>query len=674
MKKQFIIKTSIVIALILVVVVVAVKIADKFPFRQIEYAHFYKEAKNLEKEGNYRKAYYKYAKINSSYKAYEAVLFNKANCAEKIGDEKTAVEMFSLLVKKYPKSPLAPSASYNAGQAYMRLKNYEKAKEQFKYTAKNYPNTDYELASFYYLGKISLKNNDKEGAAACFYKYLRTVRNGMFSLECAKELEALQNSGMKISNVAQVEISRAYLDNKEFDKAMSLLANIPLADSWTVKAETYLASGNKDEAYNTLASGIGNYSKGVSKEDLEKAYQSFVELNPAGRKNAWIEIEKTCPQSMKDVVLYNKATMMPPNEAVSEYEKVWVNFPDSPFASEALWNLIWQSISVKDYKKAIYLSKKHIDKYSNTNASPKVLFWLGKIYEKTGSKETAFYYYKKVLELYKDDYYAFRANGRITALKGGIDEGWDVPSFTEPLRDDVYSPKFPYTQEQIEKKYGGLVAELFNVKDYETLKYLNIKDGFIQSWIKLQAGYKTTSATLARDEMKNFFPRIPYKNSRWQLAYPIYFTDKVNFYSRINNLNPIFVLSIIKEESHFNEYSESSVGAKGLMQIMPTTAEQIVKMKGYESGSEESLYNPDYNIKLGSSYIRNTIDIMNGNEMLAICAYNSGPGAVSSWVKNLPVDNDYDEFIENIPYAETQNYVKKIYRSYWNYKNIYGLS
>ena len=125
-------------------------------------------------------------------------------------------------------------------------------------------------------------------------------------------------------------------------------------------------------------------------------------------------------------------------------------------------------------------------------------------------------------------------------------------------------------------------------------------------------------------------------------------------------------MAIVKEESHFNPKAESSVGALGLMQLMPQTAKEISASYGIPC----DLFTPKTNIQLGCLYYSKIKQGLNDKDTLAILAYNGGIGSVKTWQSKIN-HFDSDDFIEKIPYPETQEYVKKVLKAYWNYSNIY---
>ena len=130
------------------------------------------------------------------------------------------------------------------------------------------------------------------------------------------------------------------------------------------------------------------------------------------------------------------------------------------------------------------------------------------------------------------------------------------------------------------------------------------------------------------------------------------------------------MLSLTREESYFNPNAQSYVGAVGLMQLMPETAKEINRIKGLGMQSLEELKNSDTNMKLGNFYYSFLLNNLSQNNILSVASYNGGIGSINRWKAGLEY-RDIDEFVEKIPYTETKNYVKKVFRTYWNYARIY---
>ncbi len=151
-------------------------------------------------------------------------------------------------------------------------------------------------------------------------------------------------------------------------------------------------------------------------------------------------------------------------------------------------------------------------------------------------------------------------------------------------------------------------------------------------------------------------------------VYKLEYTEYIKKYANEYNVDEYLIYAIIKAESNFNQDAVSHRGAKGLMQLMYSTAEDISKRIGIEL-NEDNILEPDININLGTKYISMLIQKYN-NINLALAAYNAGSGNVDGWIEKGTLKSDGSD-IENVPFTETNNYVRKILRDYEIYKNIY---
>ena len=152
--------------------------------------------------------------------------------------------------------------------------------------------------------------------------------------------------------------------------------------------------------------------------------------------------------------------------------------------------------------------------------------------------------------------------------------------------------------------------------------------------------------------------------------YPIKYENYVEKYSKQCNVDPLLVYSIIKAESNFKSSAKSSSGAQGLMQIMEDTAKELSEKLENDSDIEIDLYDEEKNIMYGTEYYSYLLSHYNGTINLALAAYNAGIGNVDRWIKDGIIKEDGSN-IENIPYKETNMYVRKILNNYTMYKKIY---
>ncbi len=145
-----------------------------------------------------------------------------------------------------------------------------------------------------------------------------------------------------------------------------------------------------------------------------------------------------------------------------------------------------------------------------------------------------------------------------------------------------------------------------------------------------------------------------------QLRFPLAYTDTFALAAQQYTIQPEFLFAVARQESAFMHDVRSPAGARGLMQLMPGTARQTAGRVGL-SVSNDDLYDPDINIRLGSHYMAELLEDFAGNRILAAAAYNAGPNRVRQWLRRsadnpLPVD----KWIETIPFAETRGYVQNV--------------
>jgi soluble lytic murein transglycosylase len=151
---------------------------------------------------------------------------------------------------------------------------------------------------------------------------------------------------------------------------------------------------------------------------------------------------------------------------------------------------------------------------------------------------------------------------------------------------------------------------------------------------------------------------------------PLNHEDIIRQQARDKSLDPFLIAGVIFAESHFREGRTSKAGAEGLMQITPATALDIARKSGGIAFEEKDLHTPQVNIAYGSFYLRYLLDRYQGNETLAIAAYNAGYGNVDRWVANSS-SSGRDFTVGEIPFAETRAYVEKVLDARKDYRESY---
>ena len=162
--------------------------------------------------------------------------------------------------------------------------------------------------------------------------------------------------------------------------------------------------------------------------------------------------------------------------------------------------------------------------------------------------------------------------------------------------------------------------------------------------------------------------KCPILRKMHKFWYPLAYWDSVEPIAKKCNIDPLVALSVMREESRFDANAKSAAGAYGLMQLMPQTAYRLDRSLKLGINRPSQLKVVGNNVYLGSFYLRSLFNDFHSLPYV-IAAYNAGEMAVKMW-QTQGNYRSVDEFIEDIPYAETRNYVKKVLTSYFQYKKL----
>ncbi len=154
------------------------------------------------------------------------------------------------------------------------------------------------------------------------------------------------------------------------------------------------------------------------------------------------------------------------------------------------------------------------------------------------------------------------------------------------------------------------------------------------------------------------------------MIFPLDYWPLLQKYGAARGLDPYLLAALVAQESNFDPTVVSPANAVGLMQVLPSTGRAYAKVLGLRSFSTRRLNDPETNIQIGTTLFANTVRRF-GGVYFALAAYNAGDGRVVAWRKERP-GLEQDEFIDDIPFPETQNYVKRILGTAEDYRRLYG--
>lgn len=377
--------------------------------------------------------------------------------------------------------------------------------------------------------------------------------------------------------------------------------------------------------------------------------------------------------------LLNKADILESinnKQSAEQTRQVLLNkYPTSEAVMEYRWEKAQKLADGGNLKDAIVWVKPIITNQAYSDISPKAGFWLGKWSQQVGDTAQSKAAFEYVVSHHPQSYWAWRS---------AVMLGWKVGDFTtvRQMRPEVVQPStrpIPIAGSDSFKELYllGLDEEARNVFDAEigNRQDLTVAEQFTEGLLRqLQGKYRESINFIwtlkEREDPQDYkqWKALRQTPAYWQALFPFPYYSTILNWSKDRDLNPLLVISLIRQESSFEADAESPVGAKGLMQVMPATAKWITEI------SKEPKYNlakPEDNIRLGTWYLDHTHEQYDNNSLFAVASYNAGPGNVSKWKRRFSF-SDPDVFVANIPFPETEKYVESVFGNYWNYLRIYN--
>lgn len=373
------------------------------------------------------------------------------------------------------------------------------------------------------------------------------------------------------------------------------------------------------------------------------------------------------------------------DRAVVWFDRYVNAFPEWSGAGTALLEAGHAYRDADREQEALGMYDQLLNDYPTHAASADAGYWAGMILFKNGQDALAREHFEKAVHAGITHYYGFRSqeilatqfgenNRKVTALK-------IIPgrSFVRPIPQEGDDP-------------GIALKKLGTQPDFDRLRFFahhGLKEAEWDGLGLLRAVDNHATPELyyrAIGEAGIAYSAMQWANARQfgvgedgqesverlRVRYPRPYWDYVTALGEELDLDPYLILSVARQESTYRPNLTSSAGAKGVLQLMPRTARWLGDTDLRVSKDTASrLEEPGHSLRMGAVYLRQMLDRSDQNVVYALASYNAGPGNFSKWHKRNPNLSE-EEFIERIPFAETQSYVKRILAHYATYKSIYG--
>jgi soluble lytic murein transglycosylase len=364
--------------------------------------------------------------------------------------------------------------------------------------------------------------------------------------------------------------------------------------------------------------------------------------------------------------------------AAGYYGDLATRFPTNKHAATAHWRASWLTYRQGLYADAAHLFDEQIRLYPGAAETVAAIYWRGRLYETQDHKPAqAAADYRTLIRAYQRFFYGQMAQQRLAAMG-------DAPPVDQPAQqaqlDRFQAQPVPVLEESfpVESPHLAKARLLANAGLNDYIAQEIGADPDSSSWSALAEGQIYASYGehfRALRALRRALPSattasiksipLPY----WRILFPEPWWETIEAESAKNNLDPYLVASLIRQESEFNPSAISPANAYGLMQLLPSVGKSMAHEEGMKNFQTFQLLDPATNIRLGTRYLRQTLNRFGGVKEYALAAYNAGGERVSDWQAGEH-NEGIDEFVESIPFSETRIYVENILRDIAAYRAI----
>lgn len=580
------------------------------------------------------------------------LLYYEAEAALGLGQKEKAEALFLKILKHHPNSAVGHDAHDQLAKIHLESDRHAEAEKIYSHLARKTDSRWKKAVHLKNLGEIKEKQGLFHAASGVFERIWAEHPEVSFS-DYVFELHEKNEKVFTPSPQQFAKRGKIMFAAGNWEGALSAFSGAPQTKAVRIKTGICLYRLSRFpealEVFSAIDSPKAFYWKGVTLMSMEKEKEAigvFELLHKLNPKSPWA-VES----------LFKAARLRHLREEFEEAERLYrliiEKYPGREEAEKSAWSLGWIHYRKKEYEKAVEIFSDRAWAYGAERE--RFLYWYARAAERAGDKPGALFALGKLADSRKITYYSFLAKLR---LKQAL----------PPLRSTgaAYSGN-PFGKSPAVEKFLFFVKAGINdlaLREAELLRpqAKTVVQRIYLASLYLQAHDYKSSISLA-DGLGS--------PEALRLSFPKGFEERVRLFSRKYALDEFLVYSVIREESHFDKEAVSVSDARGLMQLLPSTALETAPKAGLGDFQASQLFSPDINLDLGCYYLSWLLSIFEGNFAVSLAGYNGGPTSAKTWYeKNGSLD--IDEFVEEIPFEQSRNYVKKILRSYAAYEAVYG--
>jgi soluble lytic murein transglycosylase len=626
------------------------------------------------------------------------------------------------------KTPLADYAEYYTALTLTRLSRFDEARQRLEalakrplegYLTEGVPLAaaeaaagagDHAAAASYYeqisrgpslapddvllrLGREQAAAGESEKAKATFrrlrYEYALSDSATLADAELTRLGDALPTRETFTSDFDRAErlfSGRRYAEARSAFQALQPLATgeqKEIADLRVAESDFYL------KRYASARDGTRPYlDQGARRAEAQ--FFHLASLRELGEHDEYVRrvralVEAFPESSWAEEALNNLGThliLMNDDEAAAvAFAELYRRFPKGPRAERAAWKAGWWAYKTGSFAETIRLFESAAVAFPRSDYRPSYLYWAARAHEQLEARSAAISRYRVVVADYQNSYYGRLAEKRLEPLEKASRASRQTGGQGSPDGDAIPPAQAgpPATLPANADRIRLLLSLDLLDAALKELRYAERTGGpsppvqATIAWVHSRQGDLRRAITLMRRAYPHHMTagansRLP--DELLRVIFPLEYWSNIRRNATARDLDPYLIAALIAQESTFDPEARSSANAWGLMQLVPATGRRLARSVGIRRFRTAMLTQPDVNIRLGTTYFARLVDQFGGVH-LALASYNAGESRVVRWVAERP-GLERDEFIDDIPFPETQNYVKRILGTAEDYRSLYG--
>lgn len=363
-------------------------------------------------------------------------------------------------------------------------------------------------------------------------------------------------------------------------------------------------------------------------------------------------------------------------DADAVFRELLRRFPRHRHAERAAWKSGWFAYRLDDFRYAAEVFDSAAATFARSDYRPSWLYWSARAHDQIGNTDIANARYRLAVTDYQNSYYG-RLSTRLLQRR-------KQPPVVASTTVAAAPPSAVPTDDLIRAlTAAGLYADALKEVQYAqriwgdspqlqaTSAWIRHREG-----LTLKATERFNAIRGAITTMRRAYPQFLAAGGEHlppevlRIIFPLDYWPLITKYSSAHSLDPYLIAALMAQESTFTPEIRSSANAIGLLQITPPTGRTLARQLGIRRFTPSMLTQADTNVRMGTKYFKDMVDKFGGVHY-ALAGYNAGPHRVTAWLKEAP-GLEQDEFIDNIPFTETQAYVKRILGTAEDYRRLYG--